>query len=101
MPTPPLAGRRHETRLSTAAHAWELLSGKNVVQDSCLHIEIPGRMPMVLGFGAEYYFETCFLLASISCFFSVLDFSIETLLNWNRGCLRWALHSIRQIALAS
>jgi hypothetical protein len=38
---------------------------------------------MLLGFGAEYYFETCFLLASISYFFSVLDFSIETLLNWN------------------
>jgi hypothetical protein len=33
------------------------LFGKNVVKDSCLHIEIPGRMHMLLGFGAEYYFE--------------------------------------------
>jgi hypothetical protein len=50
---------------------------------SCLHIEIPGRMPMLLGFGAKNQFETCFFMASISCVFCVLDFSIETLLNWN------------------
>ena len=48
-------------------------------------------MPMLLGLGRENQFENCFLLASISCVFCVLDFSIESLLNWNRGRRRWAL----------
>jgi hypothetical protein len=50
-----------------------------------VHIEIPGRMPILLGFGAENQFDDCFFLASISCVFCPLDFSIETLIDWNRG----------------
>jgi hypothetical protein len=44
---------------------------------------------MLLGFGAENQLETFFFLASISCAFCALDFSIETLLNWNRGRTSW------------
>ena len=40
---------------------------------------------MLVRFGAENQVENCFFLASISCVFCVLDFSIETLLNLNRG----------------
>jgi hypothetical protein len=65
---------------------------------SCLHIEIPDRMPMLLGFGAENQFETRFFMASISFVFCVLGFIIETLLNWNQRALGFS--SIRQIEIA-
>jgi hypothetical protein len=42
---------------------------------------------MLLGFEAEYYFETCFLLASISRIFRVLDFSVGALLNLEQRAL--------------
>jgi hypothetical protein len=54
---------------------------------------------MLLGFGAENQFENYFFLASISCVSCVLDFSVETLLNWNRGPRRRALHRSGKFAI--
>jgi hypothetical protein len=54
---------------------------------------------MLLGFEPDNQFANRFFLTSISCVFCVLDLSIETLLNCNRGHALVSLW-IRLIALA-
>jgi len=51
------------------------------MKDRGLQIAIPSRMLILLVFGTQYYFQTRFFLASISCIFYLLYLRIETLVN--------------------